>query len=234
MKQREDDLIGNPVEDVPQTAPDEECNARRVEDGHFLGYCNRTSGWGTDGDSGRCRTHGGNAGAPENNTNAEGDGAPKNNTNAVTHGMYRDRNAYYSDRSDEQQALIDSIYEDYRAEYERRRGHEPLTGDDVKLFGIAVGIHKTEFRADDWADDRPDGLNSGHELVDRSEKRTAQGEPYYEYKPAAVLQGEKQVSQEVRMWLDKLGLLQPPDDSAEINVNIHDAMLKGLKEVYED
>jgi len=98
----------------------------------------------------------------------------------------------------------------------------------------AVGIHKTEFRSDDWADDRPDELNSGHELVDRSEKRTAQGEPYYEYKPAAVLQGEKQVSREVRMWLDKLGLLQPPDDSAEINVNIHDAMLKGLKEVYED
>jgi hypothetical protein len=217
--------------------------------------CGHPAGWGTDNDDGPCKHHGGaggdvgdpggapsghnnsvgnDGGPPEGSKNAEGDGAPKNNTNAVTHGMYRNRNAYYSDRSDEQQALIDSIYEDYRAEYERRRGHEPLTGDDVKLFGIAVGIHKTEFRADDWADDRPDELNSGHELVDRSEKRTAQGEPYYEYKPAAVLQGEKQVSQEVRMWLDKLGLLQPPDDSAEINVNIHDAMLKGLKEVYED
>jgi hypothetical protein len=191
--------------------------------------CGHPAGWGTDNDSGPCKHHGG-AGGDVGNIR----GPPENNDNAVRHEMYADRNAYYRRRSDEEQALIDSIYEDYKAEYKRRRGHDPLAGDDVKLFGIAVGIHKTEFRADDWPDDRPDALDSGHELVDRSEKRTAQGEPYYEYKPAAVLQGEKQVSQEVRMWLEKLGLLQPPDEDTEVNVNIHDEMLKGLKEAYED
>lgn len=32
--------------------------------------CARPAGWGTDSDSGRCKQHGGLAGAPENNTNA--------------------------------------------------------------------------------------------------------------------------------------------------------------------
>jgi len=191
--------------------------------------CKLPAGWGTPGSGGqRCKHHGGCSTGPddtshlEDNDFAEGNPGgrpPENNDNAVRHGMYTDITAYYRRRGPEEQRLINSIYEDYRAEYERRRGHEPHTGDDAKLFGIAVGIHKTAFHVDDWLNARPDELDSGHELIDRREKRTAQGEPYYEYKPAAVLQGEKQVSQDVRMWLDKLGLLQPPDDSAESTVN---------------
>lgn len=75
----EEDLIGEPLEEVSKRDPDEDCNARRDDDGRFLGYCDRTAGWGTDSEEGRCRTHGGNGGAPEGNQNA------------VTHGAYRRR-----------------------------------------------------------------------------------------------------------------------------------------------
>lgn len=186
--------------------------------------CGHPPGWGTDNDSGPCKFHGGAV---------EDQGAPEGNDNAARHEMYAERNAYYQRRSDAEQALIDAIYEDYREEYERRHGREPLTGDDLKLFGIAVGLHKTELRADDWPEERPDGLESGHELVDRSEKRTAQGEPYYEYKPAAVIRGEKTVSQDVRMWLKDLGLLDTPDDTT-VEVNVHEELLDGMKAAYEN
>jgi len=164
--------------------------------------CGHPAGWGTDTDTGPCKFHGGASG-----------GAPEGNGNAARHEMYAERNAYYRRRDEREQALIDAIYQDYREEYERRHGREPLAGDDLKLFGIAVGLHKTELRSDDWPEERPDGLDSGHELVDRSEKRTAQGEPYYEYKPAAVIRGEKAVSQDVRMWLKDLGLFNDPDSA---------------------
>ncbi len=187
-------------------------------------FCLLAAGQGTDKSTpgAACRHHGGKS-----------PGAPPNNDNAARHEMYAERNAYYQRRDGREQALIDAIYEDYREEYERRHGREPLAGDDLKLFGIAVGLHKTELRADDWPEERPDGLDSGHELVDRSEKRTAQGEPYYEYKPAAVIRGEKTVSQDVRMWLKDLGLLDTPDDTT-VEVNVHEELLSGMKAAYED
>jgi len=191
--------------------------------------CGHPEGWGTDNDTGPCKFHGG----ASDGGSREGSGAPENNDNAARHEMYAERNAYYQRRSDAEQDLIDQVYEDYREEYERRHGREPLTGDDLKLFGIAVGLHKTELRADDWPDERPDGLESGHELVDRSEKRTAQGDEYYEYKPAAVIRGEKTVSQDVRMWLKDLGLLDTPDDTT-VEVNVHEELLDGMKAAYED
>jgi len=167
-------------------------------------FCLLAAGQGTDKSTpgAACSHHGGAS-----------SGAPPHNDNAARHEMYAERNAYYQRRDEREQALIDAIYDDYREEYERRHGREPLAGDDLKLFGIAVGLHKTELRADDWPDARPDGLDSGHELVDRSEKRTAQGDAYYEYRPAAVLRGKKSVSQDVRMWLKDLGLFNDPDSA---------------------
>jgi hypothetical protein len=185
--------------------------------------CGLPAGWGTDHPGeGRCKHHGGAS-----------SGAPEGNGNAARHEMYAERNAYYQRRTEREQALIDKIYQDYREEYERRRGREPLFGDDLKLFGIAVGLHKTELRADDWPDERPSGLESGHELVDRSEKKSPQGETYYEYKPAAVLRGEKTVSQDVRMWLKDLGLLDTPDDTT-VEVNVHEELLEGMKAAHEE
>ena len=210
-------------------SPEETCgdHGGRRNDGS---PCGRAAGWGTDFDSGKCREC---RGTNPDGTVPDDHGAPEGNDNAARHEMYAERNAYYQRRDEREQALIDEIYQDYREEYERRHGREPLTGDDLKLFGIAVGIHKTELRADDWPDERPDGLESGHELVDRSEKRTAQGDEYYEYKPAAVIRGEKTVSQDVRMWLKDLGLLDSPDDTT-VEVNVHEELLSGMKAAYED
>lgn len=75
----------------PKKEPDEECNARRFDNGSFVGYCNRCAGWGTDHvHEGRCKSHGGNGGAPEGNQNAVGehDIDQDGNTNAMRHGMY--------------------------------------------------------------------------------------------------------------------------------------------------
>jgi len=191
--------------------------------------CGHPAGWGTDNTDGPCKFHGGAGGDV-----GDPGGAPEDNDNAARHEMYADRNAYYQRRSEREQQLIDEIYADYVDEYERRHGRAPLAGDDVKLFGVAVGLHKTEFRADDWPEERPPGLDSGHELVDRSEKRTAQGEAYYEYTPAAVLRGEKQVSQDVRMWLKDLGLLPGDDADADVTVNVHEELLDGLKAAHDN
>jgi hypothetical protein len=235
----ESELIGEPLEEAPEQSSDYDCNARKSDGGVFQGYCGARAGKGTDHvGEGRCSNHGGDSsGAPEGNDNAvgnDGGAAPEGNDNAARHEMYAERNAYYQRCDEREQALIDAIYADYREEYERRHGREPLTGDDLKLFGIAIGLHKTELRADDWPEDRPSSLDSGHELVDRSEKKSPQGETYYEYTPAAVLRGEKTVSQDVRMWLKDLGLLEPPDDDTTVNVNVHEELLDGMKAAHED
>jgi len=215
---------------------DDECG----DHGGNGGDCGLSAGWGTEFESGKCRHCRGTSpdgSSHEGNDNAvgnDGGAAPEHNDNAARHEMYADRNAYYQRRDEREQALIDQVYQDYREEYERRHGRGPLTGDDVKLFGIAVGLHKTELRADDWPEDRPPSLDSGHELVDRSEKKSPQGETYYEYTPAAVLRGEKTVSQDVRMWLKDLGLLEPPDDDTTVNVNVHEELLDGMKAAHED
>jgi len=81
----EQDLIGEPLEEVPQRDPGEDCNARKSSGGTFRGYCGATAGKGTDHvGEGRCSHHGGSS-----------DGAPEDNTNAVTHGAYADCNSYY-------------------------------------------------------------------------------------------------------------------------------------------
>lgn len=188
---------------------------------HDTGYCE-----GHPMDNGCCYHHGGQR---------ENGGAPEGNGNAVRHEMFAERNAYYQRRSEAGQALIDAIYEDYREEFIAQNGREPLAGEDVKLSGIAVGIHKTEIRADDWPEARPKGLDTGHELVDRSEKKSPQGDTYYEYKPSAVLRGQKQVSSEIRMWLKELNLMpSDDDDGTTVNVNVHEELLSGLKAAHQD
>lgn len=64
------ELLGEPVEDVLELPPGENCNARRTDDGRFQGYCQNRAGKGTDHvGRGRCKFHGGLAGAPEGEAN---------------------------------------------------------------------------------------------------------------------------------------------------------------------
>ena len=81
MDHQPDDLVGEPVDDVPEREPDEYCNARRTRDGTFIGYCQRTSGWGTERESGRCSSHGGSGGSSDEH---------EGNDWAATHGAYSD------------------------------------------------------------------------------------------------------------------------------------------------
>jgi len=59
---REEELIGQPLDEVPQIEAGENCNGRKSRDGQFRGYCQATAGRGTDHTgTGRCKHHGGAA-----------------------------------------------------------------------------------------------------------------------------------------------------------------------------
>ncbi|SEO70709.1 hypothetical protein SAMN05216388_101760 [Halorientalis persicus] len=190
-----------------------------------------------NGSHGKCGTHGGDedSGAPEGNDNAEGnDGgaAPEGNDNAATHELYSDENAYYQRRDEANQTLIDAIYDDYYKRFEARNG-EPITGDEAMLFKVAVSVHKL-LKADDWIEQRPETLDSGHPLIDRSEKRTAQGESYYEYVQSAVMKAEKQLEGFIRRWLKANDLHGPVDDGADVEVEVTAKMWDDLTGYYDE
>lgn len=203
---------------VSETPTDGRCNAE-VGDG----YC---EGWQMD--NGRCYSHGGR----NEDDDRDAGGAPKNNDNAARHELYAAENTYYNRRSEAQRAIIDSIYEEYEQRYRQRHG-DPVAGDVAMLFKVAISIHKL-LKADDWEADRPSELDSGHLLIDRSERRTSNGDRYHEYGKAAVLQAEKQLEGFVRRWLKDNDLLAPADDGADMEVNVTGALWENLTEYYEE
>lgn len=233
MEHDESDLVGQPLEDVPKRDPDEDCNARRDDDDRFLGYCNRTAGWGTDGDSGRCRTHGQNGGAPEgndnaednaggsapeNNDNAEGNdgGAPEGNRNASTHDLYTDHNKFYQEVLDDGlRALCDNIYDGYLEKFRELNG-APVAGEKARLSQIAINQVKI-IHGDNWAVDRPDDLDSGNPLIDRETRvKTTEHERHEEhrYRAATVIKAQQHLRKEDRKWLKEMGLLGADIDIA--------------------
>jgi len=223
MEQDEDTLIGEPVEEVPQREPDEDCNARRTDDGRFLGYCNRTAGWGTDSDDGRCRTHGGSddSGAPEGNTNAEDNdgGAPENNTNAVTHALFVQSNKFYQQViGDGLRELCDDIYDDYVEKFRELNG-EPVAGEKARLSEIAIN-HIKIIHGDNWAVERPESLDTGNALVDEeTRKKASQHEVHTEkrYTETPVVKIQQRLRKEDRKWLKEYGLLGA--DAIDVNVD---------------
>jgi hypothetical protein len=197
--------------------------------------CGLAAGWGTDFESGKCRHHRGTSpdgSSHEGNDFAEGDGAPEGNTNAVDHELYAEENGYYQRRTDAAQEIIDAIYDDYYERFRERNGEEPNSGDKGMLFKVAVSIHKL-MKADEWEGTRPQTLDSGHPLVDRSEKRTAEGQPYYEYVRTVTLRAEKQLQGFIRRWLKDNDLLGPADDGADVEVELTGKMWDNLTDYYE-
>lgn len=58
----EEEMIGMPIEEVPQREPGDNCNARKSSNGIFEGYCGQNAGHRTEHQgSGRCWLHGGNS-----------------------------------------------------------------------------------------------------------------------------------------------------------------------------
>lgn len=185
--------------------------------------CGLPAGWGTPNDSGRCKHC---LGTSPDGSSHEG------NDNAASHELYSQSNTYYQRRGEAAQALIDAIYADYYDRFTNRHG-EPATGDEAMLFKVAVSVHKL-LKADEWETTRPETLDSGHPLIDRLEKRTAQGEPYYEYKRSAPLRAEKQLEGFVRRWLKDNDLLAPADDGADVEVELTGAMWDDLTDYYDE
>jgi len=236
MEPDESDLIREPLDEVPVRDPDEDCNARRDDDGQFLGYCDRSAGWGTDGNKGRCRTHGGNGGAPEGNDNAEGNdgGPPEKNTNAVTHGAYADENSYYQNVLDDaMREFVDNVFADYLERYQELHG-EPALGIEAELFRIAV-THAKDIGLDRWADEKPEGLESGHPLVDEETEIVPIGDGATEtqrrFRESVVLRAQKQLSNDRRQWLKDLDLLK--DAESEIADNVG-SLAAAVREVAGD
>jgi hypothetical protein len=239
----EDSLIGEPLDEAPKQDPiDDACMGRRWEKDEddvqiFQGYCRAWPGKGTDHvGEGRCSKHGGSAGAPEGNSNAEGNdgGAPEGNQNAADHSLYSDENLYYQNVVDDAgRALIDDIYEGYYERYVDRHGEEPPRGDDLLIFKIAVTEHKI-LSADDWPDMRPPEMDAGHPLLDRQEKRTAQGEPYFEIVESAVLKAESRLANLVKKWIKKLSLEPGEDDASKVDAGVVAKMWDDLTSYYEE
>lgn len=72
MSPTESDLVGEPIEDVPQREPGEYCNARKSSEGTFQGFCGAVAGKGTDHlGEGRCSHHGGNTPRGKDSPNYE-------------------------------------------------------------------------------------------------------------------------------------------------------------------
>lgn len=83
------------ISEVPKLPAGKLCNARRTRDGEFVGYCNKSSGWGTDDDGGRCKLHGGAS-----------PGAPEGNQNATTHGLTADPTKYHESLPPEEREFV--------------------------------------------------------------------------------------------------------------------------------
>ena len=226
IEDTDEDLTGKPADDVPKREPDGDCNGKRTKgrggESVFVGYCGQPEGWGCGPDitEGRCKHHGGL------NSGENGQGGTEGNTNAVTHGAYADHNAYYQDVLDDaMRAFVDDVFEDYVEEYQKRHGEasvddvEDLTegiplGIETELFRIAV-THAKDIGLDRWASEKPDGLESGHPLVDKETNLVPIGEGMVEtersYRESVVQAAQKRLSTDRRQWLKDLGLLEDPD-----------------------
>jgi len=214
---------------MPRGKPSDTCgdHGGRRGDGS---PCGRAAGWGTDFDSGKCREC---RGTNPDGTVPDDHGAPENNTNAVTHGAYADCNSYYQNVLDEDlRQFVDDVFADYLGKYEELHGEAPL-GIEAELFRVAV-THAKDIGLDRWADEKPEGLDSGHPLVDEETEIVPVGEGQIEtqrrYRESVVLAAQKKLSNDRRMWLKDLGLLEDPESqNAEGRKDVADALREVLQ-----
>ena len=185
--------------------------------------CGLDAGWGTENDSGPCKFHGGVGGDV-----GDPGGAPEGNTNAITHGAYADHNSYYQDILDDaMRAFVDDVFADYLERYRELHGDPPL-GIEAELFRVSV-THAKDIGLDRWADAKPEGLESGHPLVDEETEIVPIGDGTTEtqrsYRESVVLAAQKKLSNDRRMWLKDLGLLEDPDSQlADSQEDVADAL----------
>lgn len=149
----------------------------------------------------RCRHHGGKSTGPKTEA-----GKQKAALNSVSHGLYAEENRFYQDvMTDNQRALCDEIFQDLCTRFRERNG-EPMMPEQTRLFEIAVN-HIKVIHSENWLAHKPDDLDSGNPMVDKSQRYNSEGVPYEEYKETVVLSGQKKLKQEDRQWLKDYNLL---------------------------
>jgi len=198
------------------------------------GDCGLPAGWGTDFESGKCRHCRGTSpdgSSHEGNNNAAGNngGAPEGNTNSVSHGLYAQTNRFYQKvMSDAQRRLCDEIFQDYCTQFREVNG-EPHQGELSRLFEVAVN-HIKIIHSDNWAVGKPDELESGNPMVDKSQRYNAEGVPYQEYSTTVVLKGQQKLRSEDRKWLKQYDLLRNEDDEAQAAKELGDIARQALED----
>lgn len=190
---------------MPNPEPqDGKCNAE-VKNGD--GYCANRAGFKTDHvGEGRCYLHGGcSTGAPENNGNNE------------KHGLYADRQAYYTRRTPEEKAWIDSVYDSLIDD-------APFSKDNFAksqmVRNIAIDMHKLR-RANDYIDE------VGVVHKDKVVGYTDDGKPMMEDQENALNIAYDRLNRTLTKQLKELGILDDPDSQqAEAQKSIANELSK--------
>jgi hypothetical protein len=153
--------------------------------------------------------------------------------NAVTHGAYTDCNSFYQDILNEDlREFVNDVFADYLEKYRELHGEVPL-GVKSELFRVSVA-HAKDIVLDRWANEKPEGLDSGHPLVDEETEIVPIGEGATEtqrrYRESVVLAAQKKLSNDRRMWLKDLGLLEDPgSEQAAAQEDIADTLREVLQ-----
>lgn len=176
------------------------------------------------GPHGKCHSHGGSTPTKDENPDV---GAPEGNSRAVSHGAYAEHNKFYQEVLDDGlRGVADDIFAGYVEDYRERHGDPPM-GHEAELFRIAVS-HVKDVNLENWAEERPDELDSGNALVDREVHYSDEGDQYYRYKESVVQKAQKRLSTDRRQWLKDFGLLSESPDAKAAEA------LGGLKEAWKE
>lgn len=174
-------------------------------------YCANIAGFRTDhkGD-GRCYLHGG--------------ATPKGMANAMTHGLYANRQNYYKNCSEKEQAWIDAVVESLLNDMPG--GGDPSFAKLQMVRNIAIDMHKTQ-SANDYIDD------VGVVHKDKTVGYTDDGRPIKEDQENAINIAYDRLTRTLTRQMKELGILDDPDSqNAEAKQNIADE-LAALREARE-
>lgn len=190
MKGDEDELLGEPIEDVPKREPTAEyCRGRKSRDGVFRGYCRATPGRGTDHvGTGRCKHHGGSGGAPEKNGNAQ------------THALNADPKKYHERQSDTEREWIFEMTEVICDRLRSVRGAvDPL--DRTLARRVAIKLHIAAHASE---------YVSKEGLMQTIQVQTQGGSTYEKEITNDILTELRNYDREIVNELQKLGVLDDP------------------------
>lgn len=159
--------------------------------------CGHPAGWGTDNDTGPCKFHGGKAGAPEGNGNAQ------------KHALHADRGKFYDRLSEAKQNRVDELEAALIERYEEFHGREPDAADVRDLFEIAVGYVQRDYARDWLADNSEDDSNpmTEEQVIGQRED----GSPITVEVPARINETLAASRREDRLMKKHMGLFRDPD-----------------------